>query len=38
MQGFVRKPVFKRSLKIPRHIWENNIKVDGKDKTIEGLV
>jgi hypothetical protein len=36
MQGFVRKPVCKRPLKIPRRTWEDNIKVDRKDKTIEG--
>jgi len=36
MQVFVRKPVCKRPLKIPWRMWENNIKVDRKDKTTEG--
>ena len=40
MQGFVRKPTFKRQLWIPRRRWENNIKVDLKNawRACTGLI
>jgi hypothetical protein len=37
MQGLVTKPVCKRPLKIPWRMWENNIKVDRKDKRLKDV-